>query len=92
MENLALKKEIKFRATRRGLKETCMLFEGFVNAHLDDLSDAQLKDFRDLTLETDQDLLIWLIEEKPAPAEKQTEIFNMVKDFARTLFTVKGVS
>lgn len=92
METSALKKEIKFRATRRGLKETCMLFEGFVNAHLEDLSAQELEQFRDLTLETDQDLLIWLIEEKPAPAEKQTEMFLRVKEFARGLFKVKGVS
>lgn len=78
-----VKKEIHFRA-RRGLKETDLLFGRFIAAHLDDLSDSQLIEFRNLLLEFDQDLLHWFIE-KELPESRRTSLTEMLLGFAMEL-------
>lgn len=78
-----VKKEIHFRA-RRGLKETDLLFGRFIQAHLDDLSDKQLIELRNLLLEFDQDLLHWFIE-RQLPESRRTPLTEMLLGFAAEL-------
>jgi succinate dehydrogenase flavin-adding protein (antitoxin of CptAB toxin-antitoxin module) len=78
-----VKKEIHFRA-RRGLKETDLLFGRFIAAHLDDLSEAQLIELRNLLLEFDQDLLKWFIE-KELPETRRTPLTEMLLGFSENL-------
>jgi len=75
-----LKKEIKFRGCRRGMKELDMIIGSFVDECLDDLSQSELEDLRLLLLEIDQDLFYWFNEDK-APAEFDTPVYRKI--FAR---------
>ena len=70
-----LKKEIRFRASRRGIKELDMYFGTFMDAHLDDLSEEELQQFRDLMLQSDLDLFAWF-NKGEAPAHVKTPLFD----------------
>ena len=72
-----LKKEIKFRASRRGIKELDMYFGSFMDNYLDDLNEEELTQFRDLMLQSDLDLFAWF-EKGEVPAHADTPIFHKV--------------
>ncbi|GEM_PF-4538745 len=73
-----LKKQIFFRS-RRGLKETDMIFTRFLKNGLDDYSEKQLEDIAALMELPDQTLLGWFVDGKPVPAEYQAT-YQMVKE------------
>ena len=63
-----LKKEIRYRASRRGLKELDVALAAYVNARLEGLDADSLLLFRDFLLQSESDLTAWLVEGAPAPA------------------------
>lgn len=78
MDIALLKKEIRYRA-RRGLKETDLIFERFMNEHLDDLSVEELLEFKELLLvQDDQTLLHWFVDGK-APESARTPLFIKIQ-------------
>ncbi|WP_417241564.1 succinate dehydrogenase assembly factor 2 [Celeribacter sp.] len=62
-------KRIKIRAWRRGIKEMDLLIGGYADAHLADMSVADLDAFEQMMDEADQDLLSWATHQVETPAE-----------------------
>jgi antitoxin CptB len=84
MDRHVLEKEIHFRASRRGLKETDLLFARFLKDGLSRFSDAELLTLRDILHHTDQDLLLWVIEGH-LPPQHDTPIMRALQACAREL-------
>lgn len=53
-------KRLALRSMRRGIKEMDLILSGFADAHLADLSDADLIDYDDLLEQSDHDLYQWV--------------------------------
>ena len=71
MDTALLKKEIQFRGARRAIKELDMVMGTFIQQYLDALSDDELVHLRDILLELDLNLLVWITEEQTPPAHIQ---------------------
>ncbi|MBI1362671.1 MAG: succinate dehydrogenase assembly factor 2 [Proteobacteria bacterium] len=84
MDRQLLEKEIRFRASRRGLKETDLLFARFLKDGLEGLSDDDLLALREVLHHTDQDLLLWVIEGH-LPPEQDTPLMRRLQACAREL-------
>lgn len=74
-----LKKEIKFRGSRRGIKELDIIFGTFIDTELDNLNEGELLCFRDFLLESDLDLLEYFQDDKTLPTNLNTELFEKIK-------------
>lgn len=74
-----LRKEIRFRGSRRGIKELDIIFGRFIESELENLTEEELSFFKDFLLETDLDLLAYFQNEKPLPAHLNAEFFNRLK-------------
>ena len=76
-----IKKEIRFRA-RRGMKETDMLMQRFLEQGLDDLSQDDLQAVQALLKETyDQDMMNWFFD-GVTPPEKYAHAVRLIRDRA----------
>jgi antitoxin CptB len=71
MDAALLRKEIKFRGSRRAIKELDMVMGTFMDMYLDTLADTELENFRDVLLELDVPLLTWITGEKTPPEHIQ---------------------
>jgi len=84
MDRQLVEKEIHFRATRRGLKETDLLFSRFLKDGLTAFSDDDLLVLTDILQQTDQDLLLWVIEGH-LPPEQDSPMMQRLIACAREL-------
>lgn len=75
------RKQILYRAQRRGFKEADLVIGGFAAACIDQLSDAELDAFEALLAFPDQDLYEWIIGKRPAPAEIDGPVFTRLQQF-----------
>lgn len=75
-------KRLRYRANHRGIKEMDIIFGGFANERLSDLSDREIDDFEALMKEHDRDLLIWFTGEASFPFEELQDIFEIVRSHA----------
>ena len=73
------RKQLLFRAKRRGFKEVDLIFGTFAAAELDGLSDAELDQFEALLAAPDQEVYAWLRGHAPAPTEFDTALFHRMK-------------
>ena len=80
-----IRRKLRFRSLRRGTKESDLVIGGFAEAHLRDLDEPQLADFEALLDENDQDVLRWVIDMKPPPAELDTSVLKMLQNFKKNL-------
>lgn len=71
-------KRLKMRAWHRGLKEMDLLLGNFVDARLDQMSDAEIDHLEDLMREEDQDLYAWISGSKPGP-ERFVALMNEIE-------------
>ena len=83
LENI--RRKLRFRSLRRGTKESDLVIGGFAEAHLRDLDETQLADFEALLDENDHDVLSWVIDMKPPPAEFDTSVLTMLQNFKKKL-------
>ncbi|OWU85090.1 hypothetical protein ATO6_08560 [Oceanicola sp. 22II-s10i] len=60
-------KRLRMRSMRRGIKEMDILLTRYADAELAGLSAAELDLYDALLWENDQDLLIWVTGQQPAP-------------------------
>jgi len=60
-------KRLRIRCWRRGTKEMDLLFGGFADGALADLSEPDLDAFETLMNENDQDLYLWISGATPVP-------------------------
>ena len=75
----ARRKQLLFRAKRRGFKEVDLIFGTFAAAELDGMSEAELNQFEALLAAPDQDVYEWLRGHAPAPKEFDTALFTRMK-------------
>jgi len=61
-------KRLRMRSMRRGTKEMDILLSRFAEAELATMDEAELALYDRLLEENDNDLLIWVIGQAPAPA------------------------
>src|SRR5947209_3981358 len=69
------RRRILFRARRRGLREMDLALGAFADAHLPNLSEAELAEVEEWLDLPDPDMLAWLTGEAPLPARFDTPLF-----------------
>jgi antitoxin CptB len=79
----ARRKRARFRAHHRGIKEADLVIGRFVDAHIDDFSEAQLARLEALLEENDYDILAWAAGLRPAPPHCDNDVTRMMADFER---------
>jgi antitoxin CptB len=82
-------KRMTMRAWRRGTKEMDLVLGPWADAHLAGMDDAALTAFDALLAENDQDLMIWVFGQGPAPAV-HAPLVAQVAAFAKTRLSAKN--
>jgi antitoxin CptB len=75
----ARRKQLLFRAKRRGFKEVDLIFGTFADAELEGMSEAELDQFEALLAAPDQEVYEWLRGHAPAPKAFDTALFTRMK-------------
>jgi antitoxin CptB len=73
------RKQLRFRAARRGFKEADAIFGTFADLHLGALDEAGLASFEALLNAPDRDVYDWLRGHAPVPALHDTPVFARLK-------------
>lgn len=73
------RKQLKFRATHRGFKETDAILGAFAALHLAELDDCALEAFAALLDVPDHELYDWLRGASPVPHAFDTPVFARLK-------------
>ena len=81
MDHATRLKRLSYRAHHRGFKEADLLLGAFADAHLAELSGAELDDLETLLQEQDQDIYDWVVGREPTPAEFETPVMARLKAF-----------
>jgi antitoxin CptB len=74
-------KRLRFRAWRRGFREADLILGPFADTHGQSLTPVQLETFEILLEQPDPDLYAWIIGRLDAPAEFDTDVLAMIRDF-----------
>jgi antitoxin CptB len=77
------RRRLLFRATHRGTFENDLMIGGFVRAHIDSLTEADLDALELLMDMPDTNLADWLTGREPIPAEEETPMLRRMRDFLR---------
>lgn len=77
----ARRKRLVYRANYRGFKEADLILGGFAKAHIEALSDDEVKMFEDLLGAKDHDIYAWISGNMPVPANYDTPLFSRLKQF-----------
>lgn len=77
-------KRLRFRATHRGIRELDILVGAFADAHLDDLSAAELDEFEALMQAPDQEFYAILRREMPIPEPLDRPVMRKMIDFVQS--------
>jgi antitoxin CptB len=80
-------KKLKFRAWRRGFRESDLILGGFADRHLAGLDETGLDAFARLLDAPDQDVYEWVTELAPAPREHDTPVLASIRAFRFELST-----
>ncbi|MDR0810624.1 MAG: succinate dehydrogenase assembly factor 2 [Gemmobacter sp.] len=75
-------KRMRMRSWRRGTKEMDLVLGPFADAHLAAMDAAGLALYDSLLAENDQDLLPWVLGQRPAP-ERFMALIAVIAAFAR---------
>lgn len=82
--------KLKFRAWRRGFREADLILGPFADSHVHSFTPEQLDAFELLLEAPDHDLYEWIVERKPTPAEFDTDIMGLIKQFRDNLPVSRG--
>jgi len=74
-------KRLRYRSSYTGTKETDVLLGQFAARYLAGLSSEMLDQYEALIDNSDPDLFMWISGRKPVPAEWDTEIMALLKNF-----------
>jgi antitoxin CptB len=77
------RRRLLFRATHRGTFENDLMIGGFVRAHLEALTEADLDALETVMEMPDTDLAEWLTGREPIPPEEDTPMLRRMRDFLR---------
>lgn len=75
------RRRLLFRATHRGTFENDLMIGGFVRAHLDDLTEADLDALEAVMEIPDTVLADWLTGRAPIPPEDETPMLRRMRDY-----------
>lgn len=75
------RRRILFRAWHRGIREMDLILGRFADAHIGELSEAEVDEFEQLIEAQDHDVFSWISGENPVPAAYDTPIYRRVKAF-----------
>ncbi|WP_342362463.1 succinate dehydrogenase assembly factor 2 [Terrarubrum flagellatum] len=70
-----------YRAWHRGTREMDLVMGPFADAHLPDLTDAELDEFEELIETPDRDLFSWLTGELPTPEAYDRPVWRRLAQF-----------
>jgi antitoxin CptB len=76
-----IRKRLLFRARHMGTNENDIFFGGFAEAHLAELSEAQMERFQELLDVNDADLFLWVTGAKPVPSQYDDDVMALLKIF-----------
>ena len=74
-----------YQSSYTGTRETDLLLGQFANRYLNNLEDQQLDDYEALLAQGDQNILAWVRGDLKIPANLDSTVFSLVKDFNSTL-------
>ena len=74
-------KRLLYRSSYTGTKETDVLLGQFASRHLSELSPELLDQYEALIENSEPDLFMWISGRKPVPAEWDTEVMALLKNF-----------
>jgi antitoxin CptB len=77
------RRRLLFRSWHRGIREADLVLGRFADAHIADLSNADLDEYERLLDVPDHDLYTWVTEEVSVPAEYETALFCSLRAFHR---------
>jgi antitoxin CptB len=75
------RRKMLFRSWHRGIREIDLIMGRFADAHIGDLTDAELDQYQRLLDAQEHDLLGWVMGQLPVPAEEDTPVFRRMRDF-----------
>jgi antitoxin CptB len=75
------RRRLLFRATHRGTFENDLMIGGFVRAHLDTLTEADLDALEAVMQMPDTDLADWLTGREAIPPEAETPMLRRMREF-----------
>lgn len=75
------RRKLKFRAWRRGFREMDLLMGTFADAHIAEMSDADLSEFERLLATPDWDVFAWLVGQTPVPSNFQSDVLTKIIEF-----------
>ena len=79
-----LKKRLKIRSWRRGMKETDLILGKFIDESVNSLTETELSCYEQLLHEDDQKILSWIFRKEQVPVE----FFDIIEII--TEFTLKN--
>lgn len=77
----ARRRRLLFRSWHRGIREVDLILGRFADAHIGELSEAELDDYERLIENPDPDLLNWVTGASAMPAVYDTAMFRRLRDF-----------
>jgi antitoxin CptB len=72
-------KRLTYRSWHRGCKETDVILGNFCDAHLAEMSDAELHIFEQFLDEDDAEIWAWLTEKTPCPNHAYTPMLRIMR-------------
>lgn len=75
------RRKLRFRAWRRGFREMDLLMGSFADAHIMELSEADLNEFERLLETPDWEVYAWLIGQKPVPDKFKSALLDQMMHF-----------
>jgi antitoxin CptB len=77
------RRRLLFRAWHRGIREVDLIMGSFADAHIADLSEAEVDDFERLMDVKEHDVLAWVTGAAETPGEYDTALFRRLRSFNR---------
>ena len=75
------RRRLLFRSWHRGIREADLIMGRFADAHIGELSEAELDQYEQLLEAQEQDLLAWMVGQSEVPADQDTPMFRRVREF-----------
>ena len=79
----ARRRRLLYRATHRGTYENDILLGGFVQRHIDEMSESELGELEVLLEVPENDLADWLTGREPVPPEADTPLLQRIRQQER---------
>ena len=78
-----LRKELLYRSEHRGMREADFLIGGFARAHLETMSEEDLREFQTILEIPDQDLMQWCLGFVPVPEDHQGVVLERMIEYVQ---------